>query len=551
MKLENENKGGFFSMFIGSSGKKDTSESEAASSPAENDAAEESGDVSAQQPDLGADMNAFEDDIVVSPDVSGIKHDFNDEGWHRLAPVISWNDKERLNLQVNSASTKARIIVYSPKNDQEETFSLGTLYEALNSCGIIYGLQRDAITESFGTAPQNIPYGTPVIIAVGIEATAGVNGIVNELFPRTNKLRFDERPDGSVDFKNMHIVNNVAKGTVICDITNAVQGTVGTSIYGKPICPAPAKMPPVPRGDGVEQVDIDDMHSQLVAMHDGNLVYKDSRFYVETTFNVEGNVNNSIGNIDFTGSVTVTGDVFEGYSIKAGNNVTVYGNVEGASIYSGADINLEKGINGMGKGVLEAKGNITATFLENCTVRCGGNIRAESIVNCIVESDGDVRLFGRGVLIGGTVTAFGSVIAKTVGTRSNKLLNLTLGATPHMIRERDNLREQYKNVMAEHQSLTRDVIFLEQHSDSPDNLKKLEQYRGKLNLSAFKKARLEKRIQQLTQEQSCLVPSTLSCSTLYPPVKLTIGNDTVTVNDTCNMCRFYCSDHGEVVMGST
>ena len=541
MANEKEAKGGFFSKFMNFSKADEEPEVLSSESVAENEAEDNTEKVLSK---LDANMTQ-----LVSEE-SGIKTSYNDEGWHRMTPAISWMDKERLNLQINSTSTKARVIIHKPKEGDEETFSLGTLYEAMDKCGIVYGLQRDNITGSFGKAPKEIPYDTAVMIAVGIEATPGVDGIVEELMPRTNKVHFDERPDGSIDFKNLHIVNNISKGTVICEITNPIQGTVGTSIYGRPIRPAPAKSPPIPRGEGVELVDLDDMHSQLVSSIDGNLIYKNSRFCVESTFRIDGDVNNSVGNIVFTGNVIVSGDVCEGYSIKTDNNVTVYGIVEGASIYSGNEIHLEKGINGMGKGILESKGDITAKFIENCTVRCGGNIKAESIVNSTVESDGDITLVGRGTLVGGTVTAFGSISAKTVGARSNALLTLTLGATPHMIRERDLLRQQYKTVMNEYQSLTHDVIFLEQHNDSGENQKKLEQYRGKLNLAAFKKKRLEKRIEELTQEQVRSIPSVLTCNMFYPPMKLTIGSETVIINDQHNMCRFYRSEEGEIVRGS-
>lgn len=539
MAFEKEAKGGFFSKFMSFSKGDEESETLSSESLVENGAA-----VDAQSdPTAPRSEKSLSDDIKPKAAPAA-------DSWHRLSPAISWLDRDRLNLQINSSSTKARVIIHKPQNNEEETFSLGTLYEAMDKCGIVYGLQRDNIIGSFGKAPEEIPYGSPVVIAIGIEATAGVDGTVEELMPRVNRVHFDERPDGTMDFKNLHIVNNISKGTVICEITNPVQGTVGTSIYGKPIRPAPAKSPPIPRGEGVELVDIDELHAQLVASIDGNLIYKNSRFCVESTFKIDGNVNNSVGNIDFTGNVIVSGDVCEGYSIKTDNNVTVYGMVEGASIYAGNEIHLEKGINGMGKGVLEAKGDITAKFIENCTVRCGGNIKAESIINSNVEADGDITLMGRGTLVGGVVTAFGSVSAKTVGARSNAMLRLTLGATPHMIRELDQLRQQYKTVTNEYQSLTRDVIFLEQHSDVPGNIKKLEQYRGKLNLSNFKKNRLEKRIDELTQEQLLSSPSSLTCNLLYPPMKITIGNETLMINEQHNMCRFYRSEEGEIVRGS-
>ena len=70
-----------------------------------------------------------------------------------------------------------------------------------------------------------------------------------------------------------------------------------------------------------------------------------------------------MGNINFTGSVVIHGDVLEGYSVKAKGDITVMGIVEGARLSAGGDILLHKGMRGMRTGVLEAEGDITAKFL--------------------------------------------------------------------------------------------------------------------------------------------------------------------------------------------
>ena len=475
------------------------------------------------------------------------------DSWTSLiVPPSSWEAHHRLEVQVNKTATKARLYLRPPAEEEPETFTPEILHRVLKDCRITFGLNQDAINSFFAEGPDALLYNTPVVVAFGIAAIDGVDGYVRELFDRTSKPHFDQRPDGSIDFKNMHIVNNVSKGTVICEIINPVQGSIGTSVYNKPLRPRTAKAPAVPRGENVDLVAVDEHMSHLVATIDGNLLFKDKRFCVEHTFKVNGNVNNSIGNINFTGNVIVSGDVCEGYSIKTNGDVTVYGIVEGASIYAGGNIILQKGINGMGKGILEAQKDITAKFIENCTVRAGGDIKSESVINSTVEADGKLTLTGRGTLVGGNISVFGSIEVKIVGSRSYTPINIVLGVTPNMLKERNQIRQQHKTVLSEFQSLNSDILFLEQaqHLVEDERQKLLEQYKGKLNLVLFKKNRLEKKIQKFSDQQTELSASTLTCNTAYPPLRITIGHETYRLTNIANMCRFYQNSEGEVVLGT-
>ncbi len=475
------------------------------------------------------------------------------ESWvNLLMPPLSWDPHHRLQVQVNKPTTKARLFLRAPVEDEPETCTVELLQRVLKDCRITFGVDEEALESFFSTIPGSLLYNTPVIVAQGIPAVEGSDGYVKELFDRTSKPHFDERPDGTIDFKNLHIVNNISKGTVICEIINPVQGTLGTSVYNKPLRPRTAKAPAVPRGENVDLITIDEYSSQLVAAIDGNLVYKDKRFCVEHTFRVNGNVNNSVGNINFTGNVVVTGDVCEGYSIKTNGDVTVFGIVEGASIYAGGNIILQKGINGMGKGILEAQKDITAKFIENCTVRAGGDIKSESIINSTVEADGRLTLIGRGTLVGGNITVFGSVDAKIIGSRSYTHINIVLGVTPNMLRERTQIRQQHKAVLSEFQSLNSDILFLEQTQNitESERQKQLALYQGKLNLVLFKKNRLEKKILKFSEQQSEISTCTLTCNTAYPPMRITIGTETYRLTNIANMCRFYQNSEGEVVLGT-
>ena len=86
------------------------------------------------------------------------------------------------------------------------------------------------------------------------------------------------------------------------------------------------------------------------------------------------------GSITISGDVKVDGDIADGFSINAGGDVFLHGQVGSAKI-KGRNITLDKGINGTGKAVLEAESTVKSGFLENCTIRAGEKVIANSASN--------------------------------------------------------------------------------------------------------------------------------------------------------------------------
>lgn len=79
-------------------------------------------------------------------------------------------------------------------------------------------------------------------------------------------------------------------------------------------------------------------------------------------------MDNSTGNIDYPGNVTVRGNVKGGFSIIAKGDIVVEGVVEDALIQAGGQIIVKRGIHGMTKGILRAQGNVICKFIENATI---------------------------------------------------------------------------------------------------------------------------------------------------------------------------------------
>ena len=135
-------------------------------------------------------------------------------------------------------------------------------------------------------------------------------------------------------------------------------------VFGQPVRGRREPCRPFPRAGTLFILKTGD---RLLAACEGNLTFRSGRFHVENVFTVSGNVDNSVGNINFTGSVVIHGDVLEGYSVKARAILRLWESWRRPAQRRG-DILLHKGMRGMRTGVLEAEGDITAKFLEDCNI---------------------------------------------------------------------------------------------------------------------------------------------------------------------------------------
>ncbi|MEG1568129.1 MAG: FapA family protein [Oscillospiraceae bacterium] len=422
------------------------------------------------------------------------------------------------------------------------------LQNVLKDIGINNGIDEAALEEIL------LPtYDKEIVFAIGTPAVNGSNAILKENFPREAKPHFETRPDGSIDFKNMHMVTSVEKGTVICELIAPTPGVDGLDIYSNKITARPGNKLILARGENTETLEVSKELTQLIASCSGSLVYRKDKFCIDNVFKVDGNVDNGTGNIDFVGNVVITGDVLEGYSVKTQGSITVFGTVEGASLYADEDIHIEKGINGMGKGILKAGGEITAKFIENCTVTSGGNIASESIINSKVECDGDIKVTGKGLIIGGKITDFGSITAKVIGSNSSTPTIIILGTTPSILRERSDVDMQLKETNAQCNEAKKSITYLEGLIANGHNSDKANQtlasLNGKLTIGTLKKQRLEKRRDEISAEILAAGNSTLTCATIYPPGRVTIGSSNMIIKETCNNCRFYRNSEGEISIG--
>lgn len=484
--------------------------------------------------------------------------DWNDKDQERIRSIL--NEEESPDPQeedpmprpaavevvIENGDMRATLYVHPPLRGGPDVEQQDIEDELLRQ-GIVFGINREKITE----IAEQKQYRQLFEIAAGKPPVDGSNGKIKDFFPREHKLKFSSKSNGGIDFKNLNLIHNVQKGTVVCEITRPTEPEDGMDILGRPVHGQRGKMPEIPQGRNIVY---SEDRLKLVASCEGNLTFRSGRFQVENVYSVEGNVDNSIGNIDFSGSVYIKGDVFEGYTVKARGDITVVGIVEGAHLESGGDIILHKGMRGMKKGILEAKGNITGKFLEDSTIRAQGSIQAEYIINSRVSCNKDLTLMGRrGALIGGSCAVFNRLRVKNLGSASQTSTAVALGITPELLEETAKVQKELKNIQRSYEDCVKNVEYLTNREETGRLTEaqklQLSEFKIQIPVNRLKITQLKKRRHELEQLVMQVGKSRLEADLVYPGTVITMGESKLIIKRVESMCMFYYMD-GEIKRGT-
>lgn len=324
---------------------------------------------------------------------------------------------------------------FMPPSENGEKYDLSEIMSDLKFQGVKFGIDKDAIREFLDSRDYKKEY----IVAKGVEAVQGKNAYIEYNFNTDVKARPTLLEDGSVDFFSLNIINHVNEGDLLATLYREVPGKYGCDVTGVKIKPAIIRKRVLRFGKNIR---LSEDKNQIFATCSGHVNLIDGRVFVSNVMQVE-NVNTSTGNIEYEGNVQVNGNVATNFSIHAKGNVEVRGVVEGAEIIAGGNITIARGMNGMGRGVLKAGGNIIAQFIENSTVEADGYVESGSIMHSTVLAGTEVHVGGkRGFISGGKISATTLVEAKILGSDMGTDTLIEIGISP-------TVKRRHKEIEAE------------------------------------------------------------------------------------------------------
>ena len=236
--------------------------------------------------------------------------------------------------------------------------------------------------------------------------------------------------------------------------------------------------------------------------------------------------------IDYDGSVEVKGNVLSGYTVHATGDITVNGAVEGANLVAGGKIVLKRGIQGMGKGNMEAQGDVISNFIESSKVTSGGKIISDAIMHSDVIAQDAIEVHGkRGLIAGGKVRSATRIETKTAGSSMGTQTELEVGLDPTIMDRYHAIEKNIELLSDEKDKILQNVQILQKRLKAKGSLDEDKMKLLKSNGARIKE--IDAEIEENTQEYEILEAELdkhagggkiIVEDIAYPGVKLTISN---------------------------
>ncbi|WP_246066871.1 DUF342 domain-containing protein [Paenibacillus koleovorans] len=395
--------------------------------------------------------------------------------------------------------------------------------------------------------------GKQTLIAEGERPQPGKDGEIRMIYDPDEAIRRPlEMDDGTVDFKEISRIMNVRKGQLIAERLLAGLGSPGRAVTGDILDGKNGKDVRFKIGKNVVA---DAEQLALYAAMDGMISITDrGKINVFPIYEVNGDVDYRIGNIDFFGSVVIRGNVLPGFKVKAAGDIRVTGGVESAELEAVGSIEIGAGILGHNKGLIRAGLNVKSSFIQDAQVEAAQDILVtHSIMHSQIRAGRNVICKGaKGLLIGGIVQAGEKVVARTVGNTMSTPTTIEVGVLPELRNELSALRAQLK-VLAESLDKTDKALVLLDQMAVTGQLSP-ERMAMRIKLSHTKKQAIEE--QAAAKERILEIERTLEdtdkarveiISIVYGGTKIVIGRYTRFVKEVAPRVYFKYLD-GDIAM---
>ncbi|PRX33648.1 hypothetical protein BX659_103175 [Orenia metallireducens] len=424
-------------------------------------------------------------------------------------------------------------------------FTVEDIMEELNKEGIVFGIKKEEFTEIFNSKKPLEDF----LIAAGQDPVPGEDGRIDFKFDiNSSEKKVNLLDDGSADFRNLGRIVNVDPGDLLATKVLAVEGEPGKNVMGEDVAPPPVKDIDIPVGENV-QLSEDGM--SLTAVIEGQVVYNHNSISVLDVYTVRSDVDLSTGNIDFTGSVIVSGNLNDGMEIKSQGNVLIEGSVYGGNIEADGQIIIKKGFIGAIKGTLRAKGDINVKFIENGTVITEGDlIVQDAIMHSTIDAGNKVVVEEKkGLIVGGKIRATKEIVAKNIGSNLATPTEVSVGITPGTRDDYNNKNNLFKDKQDKLDQVIKNIKLLKEQREK-NNGKLLANKQDLLNQLTRMRFSIAAEIEEIKEDKKKLESKLEEGKegkikvqdTIYTGVIVNIGTLVKRIDEVNKFVQYYLDD---------
>lgn len=402
----------------------------------------------------------------------------------------------------------------TPPEGGGKAVEVGNVKAALRDAGVVYGIVNNE--RILGFVEQGKNRLTDFIAAVGTLPGHGQDAAIEYLWKRED---VSTEIDGKVDLRELNIVESARKGELLARKTLTTRGEEGISVFGK-------KTPGEWGSDAVlkagANVEVSEDGVEFTAVLDGSPKLAAGVLSVDPVFTIKGDVDYSVGNINFAGALEIRGSVMDGFVVKADGNIVIGKNVQAAEIISGGDITVKGGVITRKEGTISARGSVRAKFIENSIVEAEGDVTADrAIINSSIRSNGAVICSSReGKIMGGDIMAYREIRAKNLGTENETPTFLRAGFKYESFLELSDLEKKLEKTVFEINRIQKSLA-----SAKPGQAESVETLRASMSqLDAAKTGLLQRLAVIKTRFQVNPFAVVKGEETIHPGCVISIGN---------------------------
>lgn len=364
---------------------------------------------------------------------------------------VDEDDNKRLELAVDGSKMTVYLRV-AAFVDQFEVL-LSEVVDAAKEAGLILTPEvSKSIAQVVETLPNIKKQAYEIPLFTGTPPEPGKDSELTWLIDYDVHGKYAVDEDGRADYRNLNTVVNVEAGQKLLKISFPTKGKPGNDVMGNPVPAADGRPIKIRKGRNVVTVDEQDA-TLYMAETQGMVTFANDMLAVEEAFTVPGDVDMSVGNIDFAGPITVLKSVLDGFSVTSGDKLVVNGLVESAELKSAGDMELGGGVQGKQKGKIVCGGKLTAKYMNEAQVEAEGDIHlTKSMVNCTVRTLGLVKLDTEAI-VGSTVSALCGIETPVLGSDLGIPTRLIVGVNYRVQDQLNDLKKQLNGILKDAEKL--------------------------------------------------------------------------------------------------
>ena len=217
----------------------------------------------------------------------------------------------------------------------------------------------------------------------------------------------------------------VAPGQRIGRALDAAPGDDGLDIFGKVVGAREGREIAL-KLDGAAR----DGAGVITAKHAGLLLIDPTHVTVSKELRLPGAVDFTTGHVRFPGDAEIADGVRDNFRVEVGGTITVRNLVEAATLKSGVDIILERGMAARNKGRIDAGRDLSARYLDSVTGTVGRDLIVENeITGCDIAVARRV-ISPKATMVSGLIRAADSVELAEVGSAARAQAGVLAGTSP-------------------------------------------------------------------------------------------------------------------------